>query len=95
MGLKSSMFSYRHLNLVSFICSPPNVFDGFVLSGSASHLSAGCREQSRSEAENKAQQAESKALRVLAHCRSIHAQALDAADLRYRRVQEHASLART
>ncbi|MCT0203030.1 FkbM family methyltransferase [Synechococcus sp. CS-602] len=73
-GLNRFYVSHRHFELVSSFSSPPNVFDGFVLSGSASHPFCRFVENKVQQAENKAQQAESKALRVLATADQYHAQ---------------------
>jgi FkbM family methyltransferase len=60
-GLNRFYLSPQHDDLVRAFSSPPNIFDGFVLSGSASHPFYKLVESKAQEAESKAQEAESKA----------------------------------
>jgi FkbM family methyltransferase len=60
-GLNRFYVSPNHLDLAKAFSSPPNIFDGFVLSGSASQPFYKLVESQAQQAETKAQQAETKA----------------------------------
>jgi FkbM family methyltransferase len=60
-GLNRFYVSPYHADLAKAFSSPPNVFDGFVLSGTASHPFYKLVEEKAQQAETKAQQAETKA----------------------------------
>ncbi|WP_051553400.1 FkbM family methyltransferase [Desulfobulbus elongatus] len=60
-GLNRFYVSTEHAELVLAFLSPPNVFDGFVLSGQATHSYYRLVETKAQQAEAKAQQAEAKA----------------------------------
>ena len=60
-GLNRFYISRHHADLVSAFRAPPNIFDGFVLSGSASQPFYKLAEAKANQAEAKANQAEAKA----------------------------------
>ncbi|MCE8014241.1 FkbM family methyltransferase [Halomonas daqingensis] len=81
-GLNRFYVHQDHYDLLDFFTTPPNIFDGFVLSGTASHpfyqrfsLKAQQAEAKAQQAEAKAQQAEAKAQQAEAKAQQAEAKA--------------------
>ena len=74
-GLNRFYISRHHADLVSAFRAPPNIFDGFVLSGSASQPFYKLAEAKANQAEAKANQAEAKANQAEAKANQAEAKA--------------------
>ena len=77
-GLNRFYISPEHTDLASSFSSPPNIFDGFLLSGSASQPFYKLLETKAQQAETKAQQAETKAQQAETKAQQVETKAQQA-----------------